>query len=88
MSNPYGWNLDDPEEYDLCTKINGSYYDVIHSVNGWRVSTPFHNWAFVKEQWVKDWNLQFQSTATREQARIFVEKLIEEELPVFVQKHT
>ena len=77
MSKDYGWNLDDPEECDLCAKINGSYYDVISTRDGWRVSTPFHVWSFHNDSWVQDYDRKFLSTATREQARIFAESLID-----------
>lgn len=79
----YGWNLNDPPDYDLCTKRRSGYYDVTHSMfDGWRVRTPQGCWAHDGTNWHLGSDVAppqgKPNGVTREEARLFAEKLIDQ----------
>ena len=77
----YGWNLDSPPDYDLCTRRPSGYYDVMDGVDGWTVKTPFACWAYDRRGWVYGTFAApprgIPGAVTRDEARIFAEKLID-----------
>jgi hypothetical protein len=76
----YGWNLEDPEDYDLCTRRKSGYYDVCSGVDGWVVHTPNGTWAFDGRSWQHGKDSApprgVPGAVTREEARVFAEQLI------------
>ncbi len=78
----YGWNLEDSQDYDLCTRRKGGYYDVIFGVDGWTVKTPHDCWVHNGKAWQQGNPVApprgVPGAATREQARKFAEQLIDQ----------
>ena len=79
----YKWNLEDPEDYDLCTRQKLGYYDVVFGVDGWAVRTPKGCWAHDGRGWQYGPSSSpprgVVGAVTRDQARIFAEKLIDKD---------
>lgn len=78
----YGWNLQDPEDYDLCTSRRSGYYDVMNGVDGWVVNTPYDRWVHDGKKWQKDSKSAslrgVAGAVTRKEAQLFAEFLIDE----------
>jgi hypothetical protein len=77
----YGWNLEDPEDYDLTTCRSGKHYDIVYGVDGWVIYTPFGNWVHNGSIWLHEVNSRSargkKDAVTREEARRFAEQLID-----------
>jgi hypothetical protein len=77
----YGWNLEDPVDYDLTTYRNGWHYDVVNGCDGWVIYTPHGNWVHDGTQWNHERfsrSLRGKPGAvSREEARLFAESLID-----------
>jgi hypothetical protein len=77
MARKIVWNGIEEPASDLCVKMLEGYYDVVCGEDGWRVHTPYAVHSYDGN--TSTWNTGRSTNgrpATREEARIYAEYLI------------